>query len=356
MSRENLTTGYNQTMFIQENVPLSGYSTMRLGGQARYLAKVSNKADVIEAVAWAKQRKLPIIMTGSGSNILWGDKGFEGLVLVNRIMGFEVFEEDQDNTYLTIGAGEPWDSVVERAVKLGCSGIEELSLIPGTAGATPVQNVGAYGREIAEVLTTVEAFDQEQNAMVIMRGDDCDFAYRSSRFKTTDKHRFFIVSITLHLTHQQPKPPFYGSLQAYFDEHNITTFSIQIVRDAVIAIRSAKLPDPAIVANNGSFFENPIVAVAKTKSLKQTYPDIVSWKQEDGNYKISAAWLIEHAGFKDVHDQATGMATWPKQALVLINEHATKAADVLAFKQKIIEAVDSKFGIQLKQEPEFIEL
>ncbi len=343
-------------MQFQENVALGDYSTMRLGGKARYLATVTNRNEVAQAIDWAKQKNLTTIMTGSGSNILWGDKGFDGLVLVNRIMGFDVYKEDDDNAYVTIGAGEPWDSVVQRVVDLGYSGIEELSLIPGTTGATPVQNVGAYGREISEVLTTVEAFDREKNELVTLEGADCAFTYRSSRFKTTDKGRFFIVSITLHLTREQPRQPFYASVQTYFNDHHITTFSIKTVRDAVIAIRTAKLPDPAKVANNGSFFENPIVPSTTLLSLKQAHPDLVAWKQADDNYKLSAAWLIEQAGFKGVHDQATGMATWPTQALVLINEHATKTADVLAFKQKIISAVEAKFGIKLVQEPEFIEL
>lgn len=338
-----------------ENVPLSGYSTMRLGGKARYLTEINERSEIAQAIAFASEHKLPIVMIGGGSNIFWSDEGYRGLVLVNRIMGFDVFKEDEDDAYITIGAGEPWDSVVKRIVALGYSGVEELSLIPGTAGATPIQNVGAYGREMSEVLTTVVAFDRDKNEFVTLRGSECRFDYRTSRFKTTDKGRFFITSVTIHVRREQPKPPFYASLQSYFRENGITTYSIQIVRDAVIAIRSAKLPDPAIIANNGSFFKNPIVAGAQAQSLLQDYPNIIFWRQADDSLKISAAWLIEQAGFKDVHDQATGMATWAKQPLVLINEHATKTADLLAFKQKIIDGVKARFGITLKQEPELIE-
>jgi UDP-N-acetylmuramate dehydrogenase len=343
-------------MYTLENVPLSGYSTMRLGGNARYLIEVSNRDEVVQAVSWAKQQNLPVIMIGSGSNIVWGDKGFNGLVLVNRIMGFEIFKEDDTNAYATVGAGEVWDSVVERIVKLGYSGVAELSLIPGTTGATPVQNVGAYGREISETLTTVEAYDSQTNQLVTLRGSDCAFSYRSSRFKTTDKGRFFIISITLHVSVTEPKPPFYASLQTYFTEHGITEYSVQTIRDAVVAIRSAKLPDPALVANNGSFFENPIIDDVQGQSLMQDYPTAVFWRQDNGSVKVSAAWLIEQAGLKDVHDESTGMATWAKQPLIFVNEKARNTADLLAFKQKIVDAVKAKFGIELKQEPEFIEL
>jgi len=148
-------------MTISENVPLTNYSTMRLGGSAAYLCEVTTRMEILEALTWAQQRTLPVIMIGTGSNIIWRDEGFAGLVIVNKILRFELFKEDETNTYLTIGAGEPWDSVVARSVQAGLSGIEALSLIPGTAGATPIQNVGAYGQDISQTLVTVEAFDTQ---------------------------------------------------------------------------------------------------------------------------------------------------------------------------------------------------
>lgn len=341
-------------MQVLENVPLSGYSTMRLGGKAAYLTEISDRFKVAEAVAWADERKLPIIMIGIGSNIVWRDEGFPGLVLVNKIMRFETFKEDEDNLYVTIGAGEDWDSAVARCVELGYSGIEKLSLIPGTAGATPVQNVGAYGREIKDVLTTVEAFDRKEGKLVTLGNDDCGFGYRTSRFKTEDKDRFLITSITLHLMKKVPEPPFYDTLQSYFTEHKITEFTAQVVRDAVIAIRSAKLPDPAKVANNGSFFQNPLVSAQQLEHMKGAYPGLRFWEQPDGQTKISAAWLVEQAGFKGVHDEETGMATWEKQPLVFINEKAGTTANLLKFKQKVVDAVQKKFGITLNQEPELL--
>lgn len=354
---------------MTQNVPLSAYSTMGLGGPAAYLVEVTARTQVQEALAWAAARKLPAIMIGGGSNIVWGDKGFPGLVIVNRIRGYETFEEDTDNTYLTLGAGEPWDSVVERSVAAGLTGIEALSLIPGTAGATPVQNVGAYGQEIAQTLTTVEAFDSHEDKFVTLAGSDCNFSYRDSRFKSgPDRGRFYITGLNLHLRKGNPLPPFYASVQSYFDDKGVTEPTPADLRRAVVSIRRAKLPDPAQVRNTGSFFANPIVNKWQFTDLQQRFQNIPHWpvndntvggtvsgrQAGDGSVKLSAAWLIEQAGFKDYHDEATGMATWPYQPLVLVNEKARSTADLLAFKQKVVDAVKAKFGITLEQEPELI--
>lgn len=341
-------------MDLLENIPLNKYSTMRLGGNARYLLDINDRFEIAPAITWAAKNKVPVIMIGEGTNIVWRDQGFPGLVLVNKIQGFESFNIDNDNMYLTVGGGENWDSVVERTVNMGFSGLEELSLIPGTAGATPVQNVGAYGREIKDVLATLEAYDIQQGKLITMPSSECAFGYRTSRFKTTDRGRFLISSVTFHLVRKTPAPPFYDTLRLYFADKGITTFSPQIVRDAVIAIRSAKLPDPKVVANNGSFFFNPFITSEKLSALKEEFPHISYWVTADDRIKVSAAWLVEQAGFKDFHDPETGMATWSKQPLVLVNENARTTADLLNFKQKITEAVRNKFGINLVQEPELL--
>ena len=337
-----------------EKVSLTAYSTMGLGGSAAYLCDVTNRMEVLEALSWAQQRQLPVVMIGGGSNIIWSDDGFPGLVIVNKILRYEVFEEDETNVYLTIGAGEPWDSVVERSVAIGLTGIESLSLVPGTAGATPIQNVGAYGQEISQTLTTVEAFDTQAGDFVTIPGSDCGFGYRMSRFKTVDHGRFFITGMTLHLTRGNPQPPFYGALQTYLEANKITAYTPLAIRQAVIAIRSAKLPDPAVVHNVGSFFANPIVTEEQFAYLAENYDPVPHWSVGTGSIKLSAAWLIEQVGLKDYHDEATGMATWPKQPLVLINEHAHHTSDLLAFKQKIVNAVQAKFNITLVQEPELL--
>jgi UDP-N-acetylmuramate dehydrogenase len=346
--------GYNADMNILQNEPLKKHSTMRLGGLASYFTEIADRQELVEAINWADQYKLPSMVIGSGSNIVWKDEGFPGLIIANKIMRFEEQIEDNENYYVTIGAGEDWDSVVGRTAEKGMTGIEALSLIPGTAGATPVQNVGAYGQEVSDTLVSVEAYDNQNKQFVSIPSVDCAFGYRTSRFKTTDRGRFFITAITLHLIRGNPQPPFYKALQAYFEEHSITSPTPQMTRDAVIAIRQSKLPDPAKVANNGSFFANPIVDEGEYIQLQADYPGIPGWPMEDSRVKIPAAWLLEQTGFKDFHDPETGMGTWPFQPLVLVNERAQNTAQLLQFKQKILDAVQQKFGIALEQEPELL--
>ncbi len=341
-------------MEIQENVSLDAYSTMRLGGRARYLTEISSEEQIEGAVSLANSKKLPMIMIGTGSNIVWRDQGFDGLVLVNKITGREILSEDETSAIVKLYAGENWDQCVAWTVGKNLSGIEFMSLVPGTVGAAPVQNVGAYGGELSDTLLEVDAYDTKTSSFSGIMNESCDFSYRNSRFKSKDKHRFFITAIVLKLKKSNPKPPFYESLQAYFDEHGISEFTPKVVREAVMAIRPTKLPDPSTVANNGSFFTNPFVTNEHFKRLEEQYPDIRGWTQPDGRVKVSAGWLVEQAGFKGIHDQQTGMATWEANALVLVNEHAGKTANLLAFKQKILDKVQAMFDISLEQEPELL--
>lgn len=337
----------------QENINLSRYSTMRLGGPARYLLEIHESSEIAPAISWAEAKKLPVMMIGVGSNIIWQDKGFPGLILVNNIMGFDLQKQDY-SAFLTVGAGEQWDSVVERVVNEDLSGIEHLSLIPGKTGATPVQNVGAYGREIADTLVCVQAYDKKEKKMIVIPKVECGFSYRASRFNGPDKNRFFITSITLALSHDPPMPPFYFALQHYIKEHDITNYTPQNIRDAVIAIRSSKLPDPAEIANCGSFFKNPIIGYDLLMKLIEKYPGIKYWEISSDQYKISAAWLLEHLGLKGYHEPNTGMAIWDKQALVFVNEKAPNTASLIAFRDAIITKVKDMFDIDLVQEPELI--
>ena len=327
---------------------------MRLGGTAAYAVDVHDRTKLVAALAWAEERHLPVMIIGGGSNIIWRDEGFPGLLLINKMMGYEDFDEDGTNHYITVGAGENWDSVVARTASATLTGIEALSLIPGTAGATPVQNVGAYGQEIANTLTSVEAYDLQARKFVTIPATDCAFGYRTSRFKAADHGRFFITAITLHLTNGNPQPPFYPAVQTYFNAHQVSPVTPQALRAAVVDIRTHKLPNPAVVANNGSFFANPIVDPSIAERLAEEYGAVPSWPAADGKVKIPAAWLLEKAGFKDYHDIETGMATWPAQPLVLVNEHARSTANLLRFRQKILDAVQLKFGITLEQEPELL--
>lgn len=340
-------------MNISNNVSLASYSTMHLGGVATHMAKIHSRDELVEALNWADERNLPVMMIGSGSNIVWRDEGFNGLILINEILGYEDSASGRDH-YITIGCGENWDQIVARTVKAGLTGIECLSLVPGSAGGTPVQNVGAYGQEIADTLVDVEAYDKTTNSFVTIANRDCNFGYRMSRFKSKDHGRFFITNIKLHLTEGAMAPPFYAGLQKYLDENNSTDFSPAALRQAVIAIRRAKLPDPAVVNNCGSFFANPIIDENAFTQITANYPEVPHWPMPDRKIKLPAAWLIDQTGFKNIHDDATGMATWATQPLVLVNEHAKSTTDLLNFKQKIVDAVQQKFGITLVQEPELL--
>lgn len=342
---------YYLLMELQQNVPLSIYSTMRLGGHAAYLLEITDTQTLIEAVNMAQDHNLPVIVVGNGSNIIWRDEGFPGLVLVNRIQGFETTTQDDEGAYLTIGAGENWDSVVQRTVEMGLSGIECLSLIPGTVGATPVQNVGAYGQDISQVLMTLTAYDSKVKNMVTLTASDCNFGYRKSIFNTTEKGRYFITSITILLSKNKPMPPFYPAVTSYLDGHGIKAYTATSLRQAVVDIRSSKLPDPNVTPNCGSFFGNPIVDRSVYSLLEEDYPNIPHWMTEDGQVKLSAAWLIDQVGFHDFFDEETGMATWSLQPLVFINHSAKSTADLMKFSEKVKSKVRQQFNIDLVQEP-----
>lgn len=340
---------------LRENVSLKDYSTMKLGGPARYLCEVQDYNDIPRIINWAEENNLPIKMIGLGSNIIWGDEGYNGVIIVNKIPGFEL-QDQGEQQFLIVGAGEDWDSVVQRAVEAGLSGIEQLSLIPGSTGAMPIQNVGAYGAEIADVLVCLQAYDKVEKKMIVLPKSDCDFGYRSSRFKKDDKGRFFITSLTLSLTKKPPMPPYYAGVTEYLRVNNIPVQGLtsKTLRDAVVAIRMAKLPDPKVVPNCGSFFSNPIITMMELEEIRSEYPSVVYWQVTDDQAKVSAGWLLEQLGLKGYHEPNTGMAVWDKQALVFVNEKATQTAQLIAFRDAVMKAVEEKFGIRLEQEPELV--
>lgn len=338
---------------------------MRLGGTADYLCEAKTKADLSRAEAWAEARELPIRIIGSGSNIIWRDEGFKGLLVINKIRGFKMITEDDSTATYEIGAGENWDTIVDQLVGLKLSGVECLSLIPGTAGASPVQNIGAYGQEISHTLVNVEAYDRMEKAFVTIPNEQCAFGYRTSRFKAVDSERFLISSITLKLTKTYTTPKkSYADIEAYFASHHIKEHTPVTMRKAVVAIRTKKLPDPSKVANCGSFFGNPIISALEFKRLAKKYPAVLKvpkgwtqaphWELKDGRVKIGAGWLIEQAGFSSHFDVATGMSLWPTQNLVFVNKRAKRTQDLLDFEQKITEKISSMFGIQLEREPELL--
>jgi len=336
-------------MDIHTNIPLKNYTTMQLGGKARFMTDVHNVDEVAAVCRNARSQQLPIFILGGGSNVIVHDEGFDGIVIRNRIMGFEALSEQDGRAVIKIGAGENWDEVVRRTVEMNLSGIEAMSAIPGTAGAAPVQNVGAYGQEIAETLVSVEAYDIETDRVIVLQNADCGFSYRHSIFRGEAAGRYVITSITLQLYKTPPQAPFYKAVQDYFDANNITMFTPQIVRDAVIAIRTDKLPDPKLLPNTGSFFKNAIVEDWQLADLKKEYPDIPTYDMPDGRFKIPTGWLIEQTGLKG--QTLHGMRVHDKNALVLINESATSYADLAAARDEIMGAVRDKFRIAIEQEP-----
>ena len=336
-------------MDIHTNIPLKNYTTMRLGGNARFMTEVHTLDEVATICTYVASQQLPLFVLGGGSNIIVHDEGFDGIIVRNRIPGFEAINDTASETTLKIGAGENWDDVVRRTVEMNLSGIEAMSAIPGTAGAAPVQNVGAYGQEIADTLVSLEAYDTQESQHVTLQAADCEFSYRHSIFRGRAAGRYIITSITIKLYKSAPQPPFYAAVQAYFDANNITLFTPQTVRDAVIAIRKDKLPDPTVTPNTGSFFKNAIIEGWQMDELRTQYPDIPSYDMPDGKYKIPTGWLIEQAGLKG--QTLHGMRVHDKNALVLINESATSYQDLADARSEIIGKVRDTFRIIIEQEP-----
>ena len=339
-------------MKIRENVPISGLTTMRLGGKARYVVEVFELADVREAYEFAREKELPTFILGGGANTIGRDEGFDGVIILNRIRGMEVIDETSDDVLVQAGGGENWDEFVRFCVERGYSGIECLAAIPGTVGAAPVQNIGAYGQEISQTIDSVAAYDTETHEMVIIGRDEMKMSYRSTIFNTgKDAGRYFITSVTLRLENDGwLEPPFYASLQKYLDENKISDYSPLSLYKAVAAVRAAKLPDPMIEASAGSFFKNVYLSdeeavAARDKGLKV-------YDKPDGRHMINTGWLIEQAGLKG--REFYGFRVSEKAALILINESASSYADLEKARAEIMKAVFDKFGFKIEQEPEEI--
>jgi UDP-N-acetylmuramate dehydrogenase len=323
---------------------------MKIGGPARYIIEICSEQDITDAVGFAEEKELPIITIGAGSNIIFKDDGFSGVVLLNKIPGLSI---DASGIVKT-GAGVNWTEVVSKAVQADLSGIEAMALIPGTAGASPVNNIGAYGQEIKDSLESLVAFDTLAKQFVELSNSDCDFSYRDSRFKTKEHGRFIISQITLKLNTDANnyQPPEYPALKLELERQNITKPTPKDVEKVVTAMRQAKLPNPAWLANTGSFFKNPTVSNETADELVKSYPDIPSYPQPDGTKKLAAAWLIDKAGLKNYRQN--GIWVYDRQALVLVNESANSFNDLQKMQDLITNKVKEKFGVFLEVEPEII--
>ena len=342
--------------FLQE-VTLGPYTTFQVGGPARWFAEATSEDDIAAGLSFAEQRQLPVFILGGGSNLLVSDAGFSGLVLRICLRALEL-----QGTVLVAGAGEDWDAVVAFAVEHNLSGMECLSGIPGTTGGTPVQNVGAYGQDVGQTIVTVRAFDRTTARFVSLPAAACGFAYRRSIFNTTERGRY-VVSRVDYALHQDGAANFaYADLQKYFAARQVAAPTLAQVREAVLWVRAQKgmvlVAGDADCRSAGSFFKNPIVPLpmmdALAQSLKIDRHTIPAFAAGAGEVKLSAAWLIERAGF--TRGYALGNAgISSRHTLALINRGGATAADVIALRDQVIDKVAAQFGIRLEPEPVWVE-
>lgn len=324
-------------------------TTFRIGGRIKHFFEVKTKKEVVSAVSFAKKNKLPIFIIGGGSDILVSDNDYQGVVI--RYGGESL--SFVSNT-VTSEAGVVWDKLVEETVNKGLQGIECLSGIPGTVGASPIQNIGAYGQELKDTFVGLTAYDIEKEKFVTFSKTDCEFGYRESFFKKPDGwQKFIIIDVTLRLKKDAPPEIKYDSLRNYLREKDIDNPSLIQVREAVLKIRETKFENPQKVGNAGSFFKNPIVSQKEFQKLKKESPDMPFFKNEDGTFKCFAAWFIEKAGWKGKKYKNVQVSS--KHALVLINpEGKATAKEVKGLAEKISEDVYKKFGVKLELEVQYI--
>ena len=331
-------------MEIRENVTLAPYTTFKIGGPARYFCEVESVDDLKNALKFSKENDLHFFILGGGSNILVSDKGFDGLVIKMGIKGTEFNGE-----LLTVGAGENWDGVVATAVKQNLSGIENLSLIPGTAGAAVYQNIGAYGVELKDVLESVEVLDAESGKIKTFSSADCRFGYRDSVFKTNKTQNIIVLKVNLKLSKNQESKFNYPDLSKMFEGKKPTVLD---VRNAVIEIRRNKLPYPDDIGNAGSFFKNPVISETQFKNLIISYPDLKGFNSSKGLVKLSAAQLIEKCGWKGKVCENVGVSD--KHSLVLVNHGKGTMEEIIGLAEDIKISVKDGFGVDLEPEVQVV--
>lgn len=334
-------------MNLQKNFSLKSYNTFGIDAGCSLFTEAGRMDDLKEILHAADLKNLPKLILGGGSNILF-TKNFDGLVIKNSLKGKEVLGEDDEHIWVKAGAGEVWHELVLFCIKNNYAGIENLSLIPGLVGAAPMQNIGAYGVELMSVFDSLEAVDIHYGETKIFSKDECEFGYRESVFKNKYKNRFVITSVTLRLN---KKPVFnisYGAIRETLEKMGVKVLSIKVISDAVIAIRSSKLPDPKVLGNAGSFFKNPEVPESIYQSVKAKFPNMPHYPAAHGMIKIPAGWLIEQCGWKGKRVGNTG--SHKDQALVLVNYGSATGSEVIELSIKIQESVKEKFGVEIVPE------
>ena len=348
---------------IQENINLAPYTTMKIGGRARFFVPAESENDVIEALKFAVERSINVFVLGGGSNVLISDNGFDGLVLQVGILGSEVLSgsqlstsssEFQESKLVTAGAGEDWDGFVAFCVGRDLAGLECLSGIPGFVGGTPVQNVGAYGQEVAESIVSVRCLDRDSLEIVELTNEDCRFSYRNSILNSTAIGRYIVLSVTFSLIENGEPKVAYKDIREYFGERRPT---LGEVREAVLAIRRAKSmvidADDPNSRSAGSFFKNPVVSNDDFAKIQESFPGAPCFVVDERSVKVPAAWLIENAGFqKGFALGRAGISS--KHTLAIINRGGATSGEIVALKDHIQSTVEQHFGIRLQPEPIFV--
>ncbi len=337
--------------FIQHDISLRQFNTFGIDIKAKHFASFQTEKELIliltETEELIEKDFSKLLFLGSGSNILF-TKDFNGVVLKNEIAGIQVVHEDDEFVYVSAGAGVIWHDFVMFCIENNLGGVENLSLIPGTVGASPIQNIGAYGVELKDTLFSLRALDLLEKEWLVFSNKDCQFGYRTSIFKTTLKGRVVVTSATFRLTKINHKLHLdYGAISAQLALNGVSSPSIRDVSDAVIAIRTSKLPDPRIIGNAGSFFKNPIISKISFDQLIIEFPEIVANETTQG-YKLAAGWLIEKAGWKGFRQGDAGC--YNKQALVLVNYGQASGVEIVNLSGLIIKSVLDKFGVELTPE------
>ncbi len=341
-------------MTVQHDISLKQFNTFGIDVRAKYFAafrSVDELQELIQPSTFNLQHSAFIL--GGGSNILF-TRDVDGLVLKNELKGIEKVKEDEQHVYVKVAAGENWHQFVMYCINENLAGVENLSLIPGNTGASPMQNIGAYGVEIKDVFHELEAFHLQDKKMIRFGNSDCGFGYRESVFKRKLKGQFVISSVTFRLNKVPVFNIEYGAIKQELDKMNIETLSIKAVSDAVIRIRSSKLPDPKITGNAGSFFKNPEVSSDTFKSLKAVHPGVVGYSLENGNVKLAAGWLIEQCGPQDSVSwkgyRKGDAGCHAMQALVLVNYGHASGNEIYSLSEEIVLSVKEKFDIMLERE------
>lgn len=337
-------------MNIQENISLKHLNTFGIAKNARFFTAVTSINSLKEALAWAKEQNQKVLILGGGSNILL-TADFDGLVIKMEIKGIKLIDESEDYYWIEVGAGEIWHDLVIYAIDQNWAGLENLSLIPGTVGASPMQNIGAYGAEIQEVFESLVALNRNGLTLKSFSKEECKFGYRESVFKHELKDQYVICSVRFKLRKNPELKVEYGAIRDVLNENGVQRPDIRDISKAVIAIRSSKLPDPKEIGNAGSFFKNPTIDRAKFSELKSSFPEIPGYPTLEG-IKVPAGWLIEQAGWKGKRIGEVGVHV--KQALVLVNYGNGDGAEIIRLSDQIRESVKRKFGIDLHPEVNFI--